>query len=55
MATLDCLRVLSANEKLRNYIVQNGCVSILCSFMIQDPKELNIDILKANLNLLIAL
>ena len=32
--SLECLRMLSQNEGLRNYVIQNGCVSLLCSFLV---------------------
>lgn len=44
--TMECLSVLSGNESLRGYIIQNGCVSILCSFLMQDPKNLDPEVLK---------
>lgn len=32
--SLDCLKTLSFNNKLRDFIVDNGCVSILCSTIV---------------------
>lgn len=47
--------MLSGNETLRNYIIINGCCSILCTFLIQDPKELNTEVLKKTVTLLLVL
>ena len=52
--TMQCLSMRSQNEQLRNYIIQNGCVSILCSFLMQDPKNLAADILKNSVEMLLA-
>lgn len=32
--SLDCLRTMSINDKIRDHIVDNGCVSILCSIIL---------------------
>ena len=32
--SLDCLRTLAYNDKLRDFIIDNGCVSILCSTIV---------------------
>jgi len=53
--TMQCLSMLSINESLRNYIIQNGCVSILCSFLMQDPKNLSPEVLKNSVEMLLAL
>ena len=53
--TMQCLAKLSQNEPLRNYIITNGCVSILCSFLMQDPKNLAPDILKNSVEMLLSL
>lgn len=52
---MECLKMLAANEVLRELIVQNGCVSILCTFAIQDPRDLNIDMLKETIDTLLTL
>jgi hypothetical protein len=52
---LECLRMLSQNETLRTYIIMNGCCSILCTYLVQDPKELDTDVLKETVNLLLVL
>jgi len=44
--TLECLRVLAQNEMLRDHIVENGCVSILCSYVVQEVHEMKVEVLK---------
>lgn len=52
---LDCLRTLSFNDKLRDFIVENGCVSILCSYIVQELSEVSTEILKHSVSLLVVL
>ena len=53
--SLDCLRTLAFNDKLRDFIIDNGCVSILCSTIVQDLAEVSVDILKHSVSLLVVL
>lgn len=52
---LDCLKTLAFNEKLRDFIVDNGCVSILCSTIVQELSEVSVDVLKHSMSLLVVL
>jgi hypothetical protein len=49
---LDTLRVLSFTEMLRDYIVDNGAVSSLCSYISQDVNDVSIEILKHSMALM---
>ncbi|CDW82716.1 UNKNOWN [Stylonychia lemnae] len=53
--SLDCIRTLSFNDKLRDFIVDNGCVSILCSTIVQELAEVSVEILKHSVSLLVVL
>lgn len=53
--SLDCLRNLAFNDKLRDFIVDNGCVSILCSTIVQELSEVNVEVLKYSVSLLVVL
>lgn len=52
---LQCLKMLATNELIRTYIITNGGVSILCTFLIQNPKDVNSEILKEALSTLLSL
>ena len=53
--SLDCLRTVAFNDKLRDFIVDNGCVSILCSYIVQELTELSVEVLKHSVSLLVVL
>ena len=53
--SLDCLRTLAFNDTLRDFIVENGCVSILCSIIVQELVDVDVEILKHSVSLLVVL
>eukprot|EP00349_Pseudokeronopsis_sp_Brazil_P009611 CAMPEP_0202969340 /NCGR_PEP_ID=MMETSP1396-20130829/15029_1 /ASSEMBLY_ACC=CAM_ASM_000872 /TAXON_ID= /ORGANISM="Pseudokeronopsis sp., Strain Brazil" /LENGTH=123 /DNA_ID=CAMNT_0049696755 /DNA_START=870 /DNA_END=1241 /DNA_ORIENTATION=+ len=54
-ASLDTLAYLSQNPNLRDFIVEAGCVPIICSIIQQDLKEVPVAILKQTLALMVKL
>ena len=53
--SLDCLKTMAYNEKIRDHIVENGCVSILCSIILQELTEVPVEVLKHSIQLIVVL